>query len=976
VQPSVSRYTRVISFDWPHDPPFPSTTRAEVEFVRDLAAEYDTPPPYVVVGHSMGAKTALLARTMYPREVVAALAIDPAPWSALTEADAEPSAEYTKDHPSAAARIRAARASWLAGDFDVKALRADDMVCAHLDVVPDDAPPEVQSRNREGLAKHEGDFGRKVWHWGAGHAIQVTDPRTIIADILRYVEPLASRGDPGLVAPRSRPRPRDGARAVVGGVDYAVGGWGEYEIGRRRARWEATGGGKTGVSRLPGAARADPAERPGACYGGRTYIHADDAVRSVVGARARRGQSVLQRAALRLADALGALEDRLCDPDDDGVWECAPATALRPVSTLRKARLAGEAPRAQYLTIPPVTSADLRAFAADPAQEGDPLALQELSVDVRAAAAAVGADLPPLPALAARHTALPTRAVAVTDDEAVLRLEAAVAPYVASLEALQAALATQLDTAATAIARAAAKSRATGGAAATRGEEVDAAAKHPPLALLKAGLPWRAGARAFDLRGDAAAPTEPSDGIYLGVAGRGDPARATLLTPHLAAVAAFKTSGRMYAWYVLDSPEGCYALRAPPRDGYAVKLDADAIVAWLKPRLTGSPPHKIAATEYLAHLRSLGLEVREGPRRGDGSVRFDLVDATTAAERARELAALRALTRADFAALDWAAYDREAAGEACRTTHEVAGDVAVDLAARTVAAPKVRPGTLWGARTHYRSYVTFHTHPAARYRGSRAEPPSPTDVLLTLEACALDMQAWAFVSAPEGTYIMRPSQALAAAFLRDPQEVADTVSGLYTEGVRACVGTTAACGADAVRALEEAGFVAHLRGEPCTPLLPVPDLFPTWNRESREESRAAYAALAETPAETLLAADWAPAAAEGESPTVRAATWLTAGLSEGRAVPSGEGHGLGPADEPGSYPSGVPGPLLVVYFPDEEGFPARVPHAALKAARKNAALWAWVVFLSPSRVSVFRAGPAGVEIHGPAPRRDGAAPAP
>jgi hypothetical protein len=41
--------------------------------------------------------------------------------------------------------------------------------------------------------------------------------------------------------------------------------------------------------------------------------------------------------------------------------------------------------------------------------------------------------------------------VPVGDDEAVLRLEAAVAPYVASVEGLQAALATRLDAAATAI---------------------------------------------------------------------------------------------------------------------------------------------------------------------------------------------------------------------------------------------------------------------------------------------------------------------------------------------------------------------------------------------------------------------------------------------------------------------------------------------------------------------------------------------
>jgi len=732
-----------------------------------------------------------------------------------------------------------------------------------------------------------------------------------------------------------------GARAVVGGVDYAVGGWGGYEIARRRARWEATG-----LASGPDKALRPEAERPGAQYKGRTYVHANDVVESLIASRKERGPSVLQRAALRLADALEKLEDRHCSPD----WEC------------------------EHLTIPPLTSADLHAFAADPAQEGDLEALQELSTSVLATAAMAGTTLPALaPLLSAT---LPTRAVAVTNDKAILRLEAAVGPHVARLETLQAALASQLDAAATAITQASGAAPLGGAKTLTRGEEIDAAVKRPPHVLLKAGLPWQSGGQAFDLREPGmAVPTGPLDGIYFGVAGCNDPARATLLTPHLAAVAAFKTSGRMYAWFVLDSPEGCYAVRALPQNGYVVRLDSNAIVAWLKPRLTGNPPHKIAAADYLAHLRSLGLEIlvnmREGAQKGKSVVRFNLEAATTAAERARELTTLRALTQADFAALDWTEYNHSAASEACRTSYEVAGDVIIDLTARTVAAPKVRPGTIWGSHTHRRSYITFHTHPMARFQGGLAEPPSTCDVLNTLEGCALDMQAWAFVSTPEGTYIMRPSQAISAAFLHDPQETFRIVSEIYNAQINTCAGTTAVCSKEAIRTLEEVGFIAHLQGEPCVPLMSVPDLFPVWNKESREENRAAYAALAKTSAESLLASDWEPAAAEGKSPTLKASTWITAGLKEGRVAPSGNGHSLnGPPDSLDSYPNGVPGPLLVIYFPEEDEFPERVPYAALDAARKNAAHWAWVVFLSPSRVTIFRAGPADVEIHGPTPRRD------
>lgn len=225
-----------------------------------------------------------------------------------------------------------------------------------------------------------------------------------------------------------------GARATVGGVDYAVGGWAEYEIARRRANWDAqktvTGG--------------DSGERPATHYGGRTYIYADDAVESIMagsravvgGGRARGGRgSALQRAAERLASTLRRMEDHLCDPDEDGVWECA--------------ALAGT----PSLTMPALTSADLAAFAADPGAQRDPDAMKALGDDITVVAASTGTALPAaMPPLADVHLPpLPLRAVLVSDDEAVLRLEAGVAPYVKSIEQMQAALAVRLEAASVAV---------------------------------------------------------------------------------------------------------------------------------------------------------------------------------------------------------------------------------------------------------------------------------------------------------------------------------------------------------------------------------------------------------------------------------------------------------------------------------------------------------------------------------------------
>jgi hypothetical protein len=174
-------------------------------------------------------------------------------------------------------------------------------------------------------------------------------------------------------------------------------------------------------------------------------VTAEDAVRSVLsagrgGADSRGGAPALRRAAERLASALARREDRLCDPDDDGVWECAPAAG------------------AHFAVIPPVTSADLRAFAARADAGADYDTMSDLAEAVTALVAADSrAVLPPLPALDGH--ALPTRVVPVTDEEGVLSLEADVQARVDTLEGVQAALATRLEAAVAALESSRAQSR-------------------------------------------------------------------------------------------------------------------------------------------------------------------------------------------------------------------------------------------------------------------------------------------------------------------------------------------------------------------------------------------------------------------------------------------------------------------------------------------------------------------------------------
>lgn len=190
-------------------------------------------------------------------------------------------------------------------------------------------------------------------------------------------------------------------RAIVGGEEHVIGGWGAYEVDRRRERWEAA------------------QKRPGSRYPRRTHIGAGDVVRSVLRSQhVLRPQRALTAAAAQLAATLTRAEARMC-------VQCMQGPGL---------------------VLPALTAADLENFANDLEQQRDPNALAQLGVDVGAVAAALGRPLaawtaPGMPPL-------PTITAPVDDDRAILRLESATSPYIAAIEELQAAVASRLAEAA------------------------------------------------------------------------------------------------------------------------------------------------------------------------------------------------------------------------------------------------------------------------------------------------------------------------------------------------------------------------------------------------------------------------------------------------------------------------------------------------------------------------------------------------
>jgi hypothetical protein len=212
---------------------------------------------------------------------------------------------------------------------------------------------------------------------------------------------------------------RKPATAVVGGTEFTIGGWGAYELRRRHER-KKTGDDDGNIS---------------AYYPHLKNVHAEDVVKSALGT-----PTVLNKAAERLARVLGRLEDKVCDPDADGVWECSEATPSKGEET--------KGAPSMYLTIPALTSADVRDLITTD-NVRDPESLQSMGESVVVMAAGFGKVLSPMPDT--HVPLLPYRAAPVSNDSAVIRLESAVRPHIDSVEELQAALATRMDEAAAAI---------------------------------------------------------------------------------------------------------------------------------------------------------------------------------------------------------------------------------------------------------------------------------------------------------------------------------------------------------------------------------------------------------------------------------------------------------------------------------------------------------------------------------------------
>jgi hypothetical protein len=228
--------------------------------------------------------------------------------------------------------------------------------------------------------------------------------------------------------------------------------------------------------------------------------------------------------------------------------------------------------------------------------------------------------------------------------------------------------------------------------------------------------------------------------------------------------------------------------------------------------------------------------------------------------------------------------------------------------------------------------------------------------------CALNISAWAFVSAPEGTYIYRPSTILINSYLRQPQETIEFINSNY---IKDCVDSAFNCVEDAISKIKEIGFIMYFYNNPCINIeKEQPNIVPDWNNLDLETIEQDMTYIRNLNPAKFASYNWSEVISMCITPSVSDnASWLTINLKRNKIIIMGEGHKMDNINNEYSYPMNAFGPILVICFPEK--IPPAIPHAAITVSQKQKNNLIWIIFIDISQLVVFRADENGIHSYGP-----------
>ena len=199
------------------------------------------------------------------------------------------------------------------------------------------------------------------------------------------------------------------SKVTIGGVEFVVGGWGRYEITRRREEYEAT-------KKYGGSIQSNYKTK---------YIYPDDVVNSVLNSERK---TPLRRAAIHLAESLKRAEDQLCGFNEDGSFDCVPFKSSK-----------------DHFTLPPITSDNIKKFTEDIYNETDINTLNKLKDDVENISTSMKFADKKIKDLHSLGSSIASQRVNTQNIEDVLALEENMAPHIDLIEQMQIELVNKME---------------------------------------------------------------------------------------------------------------------------------------------------------------------------------------------------------------------------------------------------------------------------------------------------------------------------------------------------------------------------------------------------------------------------------------------------------------------------------------------------------------------------------------------------
>jgi hypothetical protein len=493
--------------------------------------------------------------------------------------------------------------------------------------------------------------------------------------------------------------------------------------------------------------------------------------------------------------------------------------------------------------------------------------------------------------------------------------------------------------------------------------------------LLSRGLPfeavWQGG---FDVRPDGTVlpvsrPVASMQGVRItglcaGVVGRHP--FVCMCGPEMVRRAAILTSGNAIAWYVVQN--GVKGERVAIRSNAVDVVGApelDQMREWLSANTSsegGTAQRYVKSDLWVKYLRSLDLTVLvdQMPER----LHFDDYDTMSAQAYRAKQEALFSVTPGELAAYDWSEYDKIASHASCKSPCEISGNVDIDVAAKTVKIRGVRMGLGWCAYGD-RSLASFHTHPNRRFKGWAGEGPSVADLRYAISMREEGL-VWAFVTGPEGTYVLRPTRAVVELAGQSSDEELAEFLGEATRALEKYAPSRFPH--EFMKKANLLGFEGVFRDTPCGPISAHTNSVVFANSIPRAALDDSFARLAGLSAAQVAAGvEWKGVDAVcGAIEDVT--SWFSA-YTEGAALDNIISHGADSFETTAAI-SNLPQimPIAGFYLPDDS-FPSDPPTAVMHYLTHYHTGWLWLVLLSPSYIFVAGRQGARVSLHGPA-RRD------